>query len=53
MFYYTYLVNNVALISDRSLLQKVNVTISGTNYQIVTSNYYNFDQKFTTTSQTV
>ena len=51
MFYYQFLVNNVELISDRSVLQHVNITISSTNYPITTSNYYNFDTIYSSTSQ--
>jgi hypothetical protein len=53
MFYYKFLVNNVALITDRSLLQSVNITISSTNYQITTSNYYNFQTAFSKTDQSL
>jgi hypothetical protein len=42
MFYYQFLINNVELLSDRSVLRHVNITISSTNYLITTSNYYNF-----------
>lgn len=53
MFYYQYLVNNVALISDQSILQKINVTIDSSTYAITTTNYYNFQQTFSNTSQTL
>lgn len=53
MFYYQFISNNVGLLSDRSILQKVNVTINSQNYQIVTSNYYNFDKIYSSTSQTL
>ena len=53
MFYYQFLINNVELISDRIILQGINVTISSTDYPIVTSNYYNFQQTYSTSGQTV
>ena len=53
MFYYQFLINNVELISDRNVLQVHDITISSTNYPITTSNYYNFDQKYQASSQTV
>lgn len=47
LFYYTFLVNNVSLISDQNLLQNINVSIASVNYSITTSNYYNFQTTFT------
>ena len=47
MFYYSFLSNNVQLISDQSILQTVNVSISSTTYTITTSNYYSFQNTFT------
>ena len=53
MMYYQFLVNHVELVSDRNILQLTNVTISATNYPITTSNYYNFQNTYSTKSQTV
>ena len=47
MFYYGFLSNNVKLISDLSILQTINVSISSNIYTITTSNYYNFQNTFT------
>lgn len=53
MFYFQFLANNVALITDRPVLQNINVTISSANYQIITSNYYNFDTTFSSKTQSL
>ena len=53
MFYYQFLINNVELISDRNVLQVHNITISSTNYPITSSNYYNFQQTYGSTAQTL
>jgi len=47
MFYYGFISNNVKLISDLSILQTINVSISSNTYTITTSNYYNFQNTFT------
>ena len=53
MFFYMFLANFVELLSDRSVLQPINITISSTNYPVTTSNYYNLDTKFSATTQTI
>jgi hypothetical protein len=53
MYYFQFMVNNIALITDKPLLQKINVTINSINYQIITSNYYNFDNTYSSTSMTL
>jgi hypothetical protein len=50
MFYYGFISNNVKIISDLSILQTINVSISSNNYTITTSNYYNFQNTFTNQS---
>lgn len=53
IFYYNYLGNNVALIANQNLLQKVAVTASGVSYNITTTNYYSFQNAYSATSQTI
>lgn len=53
IFYYTYLANNVALIANQNLLQKIQVTASGVSYNITTTNYYSFQNVYGATSQTL
>jgi hypothetical protein len=53
MFYYNFLANNVALIANQNLLQKITVTASNNTYNITTTNYYNFQNQYGLTLQTV
>jgi hypothetical protein len=53
MYFYTFISNNVLLISDQSVLQVISVTASGVSYNIVTSNFYNFNNIYSGTTQTI
>lgn len=51
LFYYNFVSNAVDMLSNYNLLQSIQVTINSSNYTIVTTNYYNFQTAFTSTSQ--
>ena len=52
IFYYNYLGNNVALLANQNLLQKIAVTAGGVSYNITTTNYYSFQNAYSATAQT-
>ncbi len=52
MFYFPFLGNNVSLLANQNILQRISVTASNTTYNITTTNYYSFQSTFSN-SQTV
>jgi hypothetical protein len=53
VFYYNFIINDVAMLSNYNLLQSIPVTANSITYNIVTTNYYSFQTTFASTSQTV
>jgi len=53
VFYYNFLVNDVALLANYNLLQSIQVTTNSSTYTIVTTNYYSFETTFGSTNQTI
>ena len=52
-FWFTFLAADVAFISEQNTLEKVSVVAGGQTYNITTSNYYQFDQQWSSSTQTI
>lgn len=53
LFYFVFLNTSVGFIADQNLFQIITVTAGGTNYNITTTNYYNFQNAYAGVPQTV